>query len=169
MFPKKVLLTLLLFSFFSIIHCGPPSGEFGFATTNDEEIDIIEKELYNATDYIVTRNNLYFTPKDTIHYLYTFKRSPGSKEFVVTLQKESLGFVEIDLKKKTPGEDGLIKDRFSNLEVGRYQLNLVYDQEVIDSVIFNVIYEEGYSSQLDGLENDTEEKEEDEIIKYSRM
>ncbi len=161
---KFVLFCFLLFG-----NCAPATGEFGWAVTNDQGKDILEKSLMQITDYKMMRDNVIFSPRDTIHYVYKFKwglfqKNYSSKdEFFVSLEKESLGFVEIELKKKFLDEDSYsLKDKFSNLEVGTYNLKIAYDEEVLDSVIFEVAPEEGYQLR-DDLETET-----DEIIRYSR-
>ncbi|MCB1158377.1 MAG: hypothetical protein H7A25_05175 [Leptospiraceae bacterium] len=158
-----VFFLLLLFS-----HCGVPSGNFGWHVSDEREIDLLEKELFVVTEYTVTRENLFFSPKDTIHFMYMFDRSPGSgKSFIVTLEKESLGFVEIEVKTKSVEKDtNYLKGKFENLAEGKYRLNIVHDQNVIDTVMFNIIPEEGFSFTTDRLSEDAEET--DEIIKYSR-
>jgi hypothetical protein len=111
---------------------------------------------------------LIFSPSDTIHYIYTFSRNPGEgAEFVVTLEKESMGFVEIDLKKKTlEAETNSLKDRFIRLSPGKYRLQVAFEEEVIDSIEFDVLPEEGYSVESPNIDKGEEEK--DDIIKYSR-
>lgn len=147
---------------FLLFNCSN-KGEFGWATTSDEEKSILEKEIYNVTDFKMTRKNLVFLPHETIHYIYSFESSPGENEYVVRLEKESLGFVEIDLKKKfIEPETTSIKDRFSNLGVGKYRLQIVYEENVIDSIEFDVISSEGYPLKEEISEID------DDIIKYSK-
>ncbi|MCX8000578.1 MAG: hypothetical protein N3A69_16770, partial [Leptospiraceae bacterium] len=55
-----------------------------------------------------------------------------------------------------------LKDKFQNLDVGRYNLKVAYEGDVIDSIIFEVIPEEGYK-----VTEDTG-SEPDEIIRYSK-
>ncbi|MCE9499422.1 MAG: hypothetical protein K8R21_02805 [Leptospira sp.] len=166
----------LLFAFLLIltmINCGQPTGEFGWAVTNDEDLDILFAETQSVTDFKMTRKNLFFSPDDTIHYVYTFDSKLSftpideSTEFIVVLEEESLGFVEKDLKRKKiePGSKSL-KESFQNLNPGKYLLKVVFEQETIDSVEFDVIPKEGYSSETADLDLDDPEK--DEIIKYSR-
>lgn len=157
-------ITILLLSF-----CQPARGEFGFAVTNDEGKDILEKEISQVTDYKMMRTGVIFSPDDTIHYVYKFKWNlfdynySSRDEFYVVLEKESLGFVEIELKKKFIEKDSYsLKDKFQNLDVGRYNLKVAYEGDVIDSIIFEVIPEEGYKVTDDtGVEPD-------EIIRYSK-
>ncbi len=157
-----------LISLAFIINCGPSDGEFGWATTQDENKSVLERELYMVTDFKMTRVNLIFSPSDTIHYIYTFSRHPGDGvEFVVTLEKESMGFVEIDLKKKMlEAETSSLKDRFIRLSPGKYRVQVAFEEEVIDSIEFDVLPEEGYSFESPNIDKDQEEK--DDIIKYSR-
>jgi hypothetical protein len=160
------ILFIVLLAF--ILNCGPSSGEFGWATTQDEDKSVLERELYMVTDFKMTRVNLIFSPSDTIHYIYTFSRHPGeTTEFFVSLEKESLGFVEIDLKRKLiEAESTSLKDKFVRLSPGKYRLQVAFEQEVIDSIEFDVLPEEGYSLDTPNMEKDKEEP--DDIIKYSR-
>ncbi|MEM7183804.1 MAG: hypothetical protein AAF518_23060, partial [Spirochaetota bacterium] len=130
----RVFLLLLSFLFFSA--CGIPSGEFGWHALRNDDMDILEKELVVISEYTMTKQNLYFSPLDTIHYIYKFSRSPGrKKEFIITLEKKSLGYVEIELKKKhIETSTNYLKDKFSNLDAGKYRVNLVFDENIIDTV-----------------------------------
>lgn len=131
-------------------------------------MSLLERELVVVSEYTLTRKNLYFSPNDIIHYIYRFDRSPGgSKEFIVTLEKKSLGYVEIELKKKhIEPSTRYIKDRFTHLDEGKYRVNLVFGKNIIDTVYFEVIPDDGYHFESAGL--DADRKETDEIIKYSR-
>lgn len=159
----------ILLGFWFLGNCSPATGEFGWAVTNDRGKDILEKSHFQITDYKMMRDDIIFSPQDTIHYVYKFKwglfryNYSSKDEFFVSLEKESLGFVEIELKKKFLDVDSFsLKDKFSNLEVGRYNLKIAYDEELLDSIIFEVVPEEGYQIR-DDLEH-----EPDEIIRYSR-
>ncbi len=159
------LFLLILISFF----CKPATGEFGFAVTNDLGKDILEKEVSQITDYKMMREGVIFSPNDTIHYVYKFKWNlfdynySQKDEFYVALEKESLGFVEIELKKKFIEPDSYsLKDKFNRLDVGRYNLKVAYEGDVIDNIIFEVVPEEGYKVTED-VGN-----EPDEIIRYSK-
>ena len=78
-----------------------------------------------------------------------------------------MGFVEIDLKKKMlEAETSSLKDRFVRLSPGKYRLQVAFEEEVIDSIEFDVLPEEGYSVESPNIDKDQEEK--DDIIKYSR-
>ncbi|HMV43619.1 MAG TPA: hypothetical protein PK079_14680 [Leptospiraceae bacterium] len=161
---RFLLLILVVF----IANCGPSKGEFGWATTQDENKNILEREIYTVTDFKMTRVNLIFSPSDTIHYVYTFSRHPGEgSKFIVTLEKESMGFVEIELKEKTiEPETNSLKDKFIRLNPGHYRVQVVFEEEVIDNIEFDVLPEEGYTVESVDLDNDKEEQ--DDIIRYSR-
>lgn len=168
---KKFFFYLLFPVILLLQFCAKPSGEFGWYTTQDENIDVLEQELFVVTEYTITRENLYFSPKDTIHYIYKFASNPSSNtDLIFTLEKESLGYVEIEVKKKTVDkEDNSIVDKFVRLSEGNYRLNVVYDQDIIDTVYFTILPDEGYNyktSTLSDMEDSTEET--DEIIKYSK-
>lgn len=160
---------LLLFFCLLSFYCSPSQGEFGWATTNNEGMDAFEKQFYIVTEYKMMKSNIFFSPTDKIHYVYKFGNFPvAGSEFIVVLEKESLGFVEIDLKKKlVEPESNSLRDNFEPLSVGKYRLKIVYDQETIDEVIFEVLPEGGYYN-LEVKDSDSQFEEQDEILKYSR-
>lgn len=162
---------LLIFTL-TLINCGDEVGQFGFAKTHDEGKTDLELDLAKATEYKMMREKIIFSPRDTIHYVYLFSSSPlatysKTDEFSVSLEKESLGFVEIDLKKKyMNAENKAIQDKFKNLEIGHYIMKISFEGELIDSVYFDVVPDEGYS--LDDSEENSIDSEKDEIVRYSK-
>jgi hypothetical protein len=162
---SRIIYILLLF----FGYCAPATGDFGWAVTSDQGKEVLEKVHFQITDYKMMEEDIIFSPSDTIHYVYKFKWSlfqnnySPKDEFYVSLEKESLGFVEIEFKKKFIDMDSFsLKDKFSNLEIGRYNLKIAYDEEVLDSIFFEVVPEDGYPLREDlGID-------EDEIIRYSR-
>jgi hypothetical protein len=161
----SVFFMLLLF----FQNCSEIKGEFGWATTSDEGKDILEKVNFKVTEFKMMRSNLIFSPNDTIHYVYKiqwnlFHGFKHREEFTVSLEKESLGFLEVEAKKKyLDAEDYTIRDTFNGLEIGRYILKIAYEGDVIDSVVFDVLPEEGYAVPEDRLD-----EEPDDILRYSR-
>lgn len=148
---------------FLFVNCGIPSGEFGWAVTNDEDISPIEEEFYVQTQFEMARQNLYFSPNDTIHYVYIFSREVDpKKEFFVSLNKKSIDYLEIDLRRKRV-EENMLRDKYKNLEIGEYLLKIAFEGDVFDSVHFKVLPEEGYYTSENGIYS-----EEDEIIRYSK-
>ncbi len=164
---KRVFLSFLFF--LALFYCSPSQGEFGWAATNNEGMDAFEKQFYIVTEYKMMRSNIFFSPTDKIHYVYKFGNFPvAGSEFIVVLEKESLGFVEIDLKKKlVESESNSLRDSFDPLSVGKYRLKIVYDQETLDEAIFEVLPEGGYYN-LEVQDSDSQYEEQDEILKYSR-
>lgn len=157
------------------VNCGHSVGEFGWAVTKSEIDDPMFHFTNVHTDFIMARENLTFEIDDTIHYIYTlppgnlfsFLDFSGSGEYKVALDKESLGFVEIDLKrKKIEQGNNLLRGSFSDLEPGNYRIKIVLEEEVIDSLDFKVLPKDSYYSGLD--ESDSGGNETDEIIKYSK-
>lgn len=170
-FAKKMIYKSLVLALLIFINCGMPKGEFGWATTDDSGIDILEKQLYVVNEYKMVRTNMIFTPRDTIHYIYMFDKKfydfvpTSSTEFIVSLEKETLGFVEIEYKKKLIETDTYsLKDRFVRLEPGKYRIRVAFDGDVIDDTTFDVLDEKGFMPDDRYEESD----EPDEIIKYSR-
>lgn len=162
---KQILFVLLLLFF---IQCGVPKGEFGWTTTKMEEMDILEKHIQTITDYKMMRDDLIFSPSDTIHYVYQFSRNPGLEtDFHISLNRYELDFVEIDIKKKRVEPDTLaIRDEFSLLRTGEYLIKIVYEGDTVDEVKFRVLPDEGYTQE--NLEQELAGDQTDEIIKYSR-
>jgi len=165
---KFLFLLLLVF----LNSCGDQAGEFGFAVTQDAGKTDLELDLEKVNEYKMMKEKIIFSPKDTIHYVYRFAQNPlapyGSKdEFSVSLEKESLGFVEIDLKKKFMNTDStVLQDKFKNLDIGHYVMKISFEGELIDSVFFDVVPDEGYSLNED--DENIKETEKDEIVRYSR-
>ncbi|ABZ96628.1 Hypothetical protein LEPBI_I0490 [Leptospira biflexa serovar Patoc strain 'Patoc 1 (Paris)'] len=154
--------------FFLLIQCGVPKGEFGWTTTKMEEMDILEQHIQTITDYKMMRDDLIFSPTDTIHYVYQFSRNPGLEtDFHISLNRYELDFVEIDIKKKRAEPDTLaIRDEFSLLRTGEYLIKIVYEGDTVDEVKFRVLPDEGYTRE--NLEQELAGDQTDEIIKYSR-
>lgn len=171
-YKKGNLLPILALSLLGLVNCGDESGEFGFATTYDQGKTVLELDLAKATDYKMMREKIIFSPRDTIHYVYKFAQNPlapygANDEFSVSLEKESLGFVEIDLKKKYMNSDNnALQDKFKNLDIGHYIMKISFDGEIIDSVYFDVVPDEGYA--LDESEENSIENQKDEIVRYSK-
>ncbi|PJZ38189.1 hypothetical protein CH354_02830 [Leptospira levettii] len=161
----RFLTTLSLLVF---IQCGVPKGEFGWTTTKMEEMDILEQHIQTITDYKMMRDDLIFSPTDTIHYVYQFSRNPGLEtDFHISLNRYELDFVEIDIKKKRVEPDSLaIRDEFSLLRTGEYLIKIVHEGDTVDEVKFRVLPDEGYTQE--NLEQELAGDQTDEIIKYSR-
>ena len=170
---SSILRTIsLLFLLFFISSCFEESGEFGFAVTQDDGKTDLELDLEKVNEYKMMKEKIIFSPKDTIHYVFKFPLNPlatysSKDEFSVSLEKESLGFVEIDLKKKFMNTDSnVLQDKFKNLDIGHYVMKISCEGEIIDSVYFDVVPVEGYS--LNNAESNSIENEKDELIRYSR-
>ncbi|WP_411824698.1 LIC_12238 family plasminogen-binding lipoprotein [Leptospira sp. 'Mane'] len=151
-----------------MINCGVPKGEFGWATSKTGDLDILEKHIMIITDYKMMRDGLIFSPTDTIHYVYTFSRNPGTEtEIYISLNRYELDYVEVDIKKKfAEQESNSIRDEFTGLIAGEYLLKIVHEGETVDEVKFQVLPEEGYTE--DTIEQELATDEKDELIKYSR-
>ncbi len=172
MLRKSFYRFFLLFILIFLVSCGEQAGEFGFAVTQDAGKTDLELDLEKVNEYKMMKEKIIFSPKDTIHYVYRFAQNPlapyGSKdEFSVSLEKESLGFVEIDLKKKFMNTDSnVLQDKFKNLDIGHYVMKISFEGELIDSVYFDVVPDEGYS--LSETDDSFGEMEKDEIVRYSK-
>ena len=159
---------MLLLPILFLIYCGVPKGEFGWANTNSQDIDELERHWMTVTDFKMMRDDLIFSPKDTIHFVYTFERSPGAETvFHLSLNRYELDYVEIDIKPKSIDPDtNSLRDQYDKLALGNYLLKIVHEGETIDSVPFQVLPDAGYAQST--LEQELSGTEEDEIIKYSR-
>jgi hypothetical protein len=158
----------LLFTILVSINCGPPKGEFGWAISKAQDLNILERHIQIITDYKMMREGLIFSPNDTIHYVYSFSRNPGVEtDFYISLNRYELDYVEIDIKKKNVElESASIRDSFSQLRTGEYLIKIVHEGEVLDEVKFQVLPEEGYTEET--IEQELAGDQEDELIKYSR-
>lgn len=165
---KNLYSGLLIFVLSLLINCMEPEGDFGWATSLDEGISELEKEFHIQTEYQMMREDLLFSPNETIHFVYKFSSNVTSKdEFYFSLNKKSIDYLEIDLRKKSIEEGGpIIRDSYTGLEIGDYLLKVAYEGDVFDQVEFKVLPEEGYFSKT--LEYELGSEIEDEIIRYSK-
>lgn len=157
-----------IFSLLFFFQCGSPKGEFGWATTNDVGISLIDKEFSIQKQFVMTREDLFFTPEDTIHFVYSFSSYVSKDdEFFFSLNKKSIDYLEIDLRRKNIEEGNtVIRDKYQGLEVGDYLLKVAYEGDVFDQVEFKVMPEDGYFTE--NLEKELNEDVEDDILRYSR-
>lgn len=144
-----------------LLFCGKPEGNFGWATTLDEGISEIDQEFHLQTQFQMSREDLFFSPDETIHFVYIFDSRVSQKdEFFFSLNKKSIDFLEIDLRRKSIEEGSpIIRDKYRGLGVGDYRLKVAYEGDVFDEVDFKVLPDEEYFKG--GEEND-------EIIRYSK-
>lgn len=157
----KKIIVLLAF----LVNCGTVEGEFGWAITEGDQ-DILEQKLYVVTDYKMMRENLIFSPNKLISLIYRFKTAPlNDTEFYLALYKKSLSYVEVDLKRvKFDPDSKALKTSFEELGVGNYLIKVANDEgELIDSVTFDVMPEDGYATN-----EEFDESIADEIIRYSK-
>jgi hypothetical protein len=145
-----------------------PEGNFGWATSLDEGMSELDKEFHIQTEYQMMREDLLFSPNETIHFVYKFNSNVSpKKEFYFSLNKKSIDYLEIDLRKKSIEEGApIIRDSYTGLEIGDYLLKVAYEGDVFDQVEFKVLPEEGYFSKT--LEHELSGEIEDDIIRYSR-
>jgi len=158
----------LILACFFLMSCGVPQGDFGWASTHSSDLDLLEKQWMTVTDFKMMRDGLLFSPQDTIHFVYTFARSPGAETvFYLSLNRYELDYVEIDIKPKQIDPDTTsLRDQYDKLAIGQYRLKIVHEGETVDQVDFQVLPDEGYAQNT--LEQELSGAEEDEIIKYSR-
>jgi hypothetical protein len=151
-----------------IWNCGEHSGRFGWATSVSGDLGVLERQFYVPTQFEMTREELYFSPGDTIHFVYEFDSSVApTDEFLFSLNKKSIDYLEIDLRIKTIEEGKpVIRDHYTGLNVGEYLLKIAYEGEVFDTVEFQVLPDESYF--VENLDSDGNPDTEDEIIRYSR-
>ncbi len=165
---QKVTMITFAFLIGFLPCCGNLEGDFGWNPVQEEGISPLEEEFIIHTQYRVSRKDLYFSPNDTIYFVYIFKsKVTPSQEFFFSLNKKSIDYLEIDLRRKRIEEgDPVIRDKYKGLDIGDYMLKVAYEGEVFDSVQFQILPEDGYFTE--NLERDLEGSTEDEIILYSR-
>jgi|JI8StandDraft_1071087.scaffolds.fasta_scaffold233011_2 hypothetical protein len=153
---------------FLLVNCGSPEGNIGWMTTYDEGMSELDREFGIQTDFQMTRTDLFFSPQETIHFVYVFNsRVSSSDEFYFSLNKKSIDYLEVDLRRKTIEEGNpVIRDYYRGLGIGDYLLKIAYEGEVFDQVEFKVLPEEGYYAET--IEGDLTVEIEDEIVRYSR-
>ncbi|WCL49984.1 hypothetical protein [Leptospira sp. GIMC2001] len=157
----------LVFSIF-LVSCGDPKGNFGWAVSFEEGTSELDKDFNVQTEFTMTREDLIFSPQDTIHFVYVFDSGASpEKEFYFSLNKKSIDYLEIDLRRKMIEEgNAVIRDSYIGLGVGEYLLKAAFEGDVFDQVEFKVLPEDGFFTE--SLERDLSTEIEDEIIRYSR-
>ncbi|MCC5815295.1 MAG: hypothetical protein JJT78_11100 [Leptospira sp.] len=154
--------------FLLVINCGSPKGNFGWTTTMDEGISEIDREFKLQTQFQMSREDLFFSLDETIHFVYIFESRVSHKdEFFFSLNKKSIDYLEIDLRRKSIEEGNpIIRDKYRGLDIGDYRLKVAYEGDVFDEVDFKVMPDDEYFKA--GSEEDLTEESTDEIIRYSK-
>ncbi len=162
-----VLLLVLIAS-----QCDRTLPGFAFAAIDDREMTALQKRWYQPGRFVRHGGPQLFEEKQAIWVSYKPAKINYKRAYAISLSKKSLGWIEIDLKNMmlSPDSDFLVNN-FGHLEKGKYLLRVAFDNEILDSILFEIINESDqmkdyidYDAPLSVVLDDTQ----DDIRLYSR-
>ena len=113
-----------------------------------------------------------FPQSKNLWYIYKPASPDHTQPYALSLSRKSLGWIEVGLKNQKINKDSdLIIDQQRNLELGRYLLRIAYENEVLDSITFQIVPGEGQAEiDYDAPIAQTPENNEviDDIVLYSK-
>lgn len=173
---RSAFLLLSAFLAFSFTGCSLAiRGQFGWSSTDDRGLVEPEKSLLMESEFKLTRQNLYFYDYETIWWIYRIEGGLYDKTaFLAALYENNVAPepVEIDLRpvslQKT-GESSFIRQYYDPLKPGNYILKIAHKSVVIDQVEFHIVPPGGPRDLGAEEEENLEETEPDEIIRYSSV
>lgn len=147
MFFYKKSIIFLIFLFLYCSYSKNYTGQFGWKTINQSNLDLLETIFFQPNQFYYGRENLYFGEQDTIYWIYQFDQKLFLKpKFIVVLYSviNSPQPVEIDLRVVQPEfQDNFyfIRQMYFPLEQGKYILKIAKEETQIpfDSVEFYVL------------------------------
>lgn len=167
-FPTPLLLLLVLF-----LHCAPevPGGEFAWASSNDQDLEELEKALLIEQNYRVSRTQLYFYDHETIWCVYHMESGNYNRngEYTIALfeKNNTPNPVEIELREARLEIDqkrAFLRQKYGPLKPGTYLLKVALNSNVFDEIQFHIIPPDGPAAAREWKDN---EEEKDEIVRYS--
>lgn len=162
----------IFFSLFSLTFCQKDTGKLAFAVVDENLMTPLEAKNFIPRRFYLFHDKTLFPAGKKIWFVYIPPlefRVYGKTTFAISLQKKSLGYLEIDLRNKTISPlDPYLRDFYENLEPGDYRLRISANAEVLVEKDFEVI--ESQDSDFIDYEKELsdEEENEDEILKLSR-
>lgn len=151
--------------------CGKSQGELAFSRPDESQMTEMEKTYFVPRRFHKIVEPAIFPEGGKLWFSYKPPlRLYGSRTYAFSLQKKSLGFIEIDLRNitLTPGITHLV-DFYENLEPGDYLLKIADIDGLLMEYNFEIAENDStrtldYDVDPDGQSSDTE----DEIISLSR-
>ena len=119
---------LYFFIFAFTVSCmSEVKGEFGWARTDDRDIDELEKMITHVSEYRLDVDHLHFYAHETIWWIYLIRSGSYEKDGFLAALYENNNTpqpVEVDLRQvyveKSAGEE-IIRQNYSPLHPGRYR------------------------------------------------
>lgn len=166
---RRFIPFLLLISFY---RCDQTLPGFSFAAIDESEMTALQKRWYRPKQFNRHSGPKLFEERQSIWVSYKPRKKHYTEAYAISLSRKSLGWIEIDLKNMmlNPETDFLV-NKFGKLQKGKYLLRVAYDNEIMDSIYFEIINE---SDQLkDYIDYDAPlsvvlDEAEDDIRLYSR-
>ncbi|MCS6984672.1 MAG: hypothetical protein NZM25_06065 [Leptospiraceae bacterium] len=139
LFLQKILPWLFVF----LLACQKRTGELAFALVDESTMSPLEAYNFVPRRFYKSLAKGIFPDNKKLWFVY---RPPleltlyGKPIFIFALQKKSLGYLDIDLRRKTVDpQDGVIRDFYENLQEGDYRLRITTPEEVLLEYDFEII------------------------------
>lgn len=135
-------LCLGIFIFLSFSHCSPEKQGFAFAQVDESAMDLLQKKYYQPRRFNRYNPPVIFGEDKTLWFSFYPSTKAYDRPYAVSLSRKSLGWSEIELKNLilSPETDYIINN-YDALPKGHYLLRIALDDEILDSVAFEVINE----------------------------
>ena len=174
MFRRIQIIMLVFFGSFLFISCSSEiTGEFGWARTDDRDIEDLEKIVTHVREYNLDVDYLHFYAHETIWWMYIIRSGSYEKDGFLAALYENNNTpqpVEVDLRQvyveESSGEE-MIRQSYSPLSPGRYLLRLMHNSVIIDEKDFIVMPSPGTIDFNEEVYED--QKKIDPIMKYSGL
>ena len=133
-------LALVLLVLGTILDCGRGRGRFAFTVADHQDLPVLQQHFFQPQRFVRFDTKPVFERDDVLWYAYKPVSPKANKFYGISLQKKSLGYLEVDLRNRTIADGvGLLIDHYKALEEGEYRLRIAYNDEVIDQIDFIVV------------------------------
>lgn len=114
-------------------------GEFAFFPADERDLSPLQARLYVPQRFRKLKPPISFPGSLSIYYIYRPGSPKNGDVYAMSLSKQSLGWVEVDLKnQRLDPSRGVLYDKLVGLEPGEYLLKIAYEDKVIDEIQFEI-------------------------------
>ena len=165
-------MTAVVLASLSLAYCSSGKQGFAFAQVDETAMNVLQKKYYQPRRFNRYSPPVIFGEDKTLWFAFYPAQKVYDRPYAVSLSRKSLGWSEIELKNlNLSSEIDYLINNYGALPKGRYLLRVALDDEILDSIAFEVINENeqledyiDFDAPLDLVEN----KEVDDIRLYSR-
>ncbi|MES0489958.1 MAG: hypothetical protein ABUK01_08210 [Leptospirales bacterium] len=122
------------------MNCGAQPGTFAFFPADESELTEMQQPYYYPPQFNRFTPPILFSENRTVWMAYKPDMRDYQSPYALSLSKESLGWIEINLQNHTLLPDSkYIVNKYENLSVGKYLLRVAHDNETLGSIEFEII------------------------------